>query len=190
MSQAQKVFIEGELVKDSNLIQSTCELDLLPTKQVLRWIIIDFVYYHLCMKGYTNIGLFAGESGQTAKNRLLDMIMRRLTERAEEMERKFKPRFENRNALLLSAPEKAQLDFMETLNNVWADGLANWGRFLGYITFTAAYCCSCMDTAMVCLVITLVDYAVDHLDSKMGKWILAHGGWRGFYQALVTLNLN
>ncbi|KAA0185081.1 Bcl-2 protein 1 [Fasciolopsis buskii] len=190
MPDVQTIFVDGELETDSNIYNSTCSLDSLPTKLVLQWIIVDYVYYRICLKGYKNIELFERERGHTVKDRLLDLIMRHLVRRAEEVEAKFTPRFKNRNALLLCAPERALIDFADSLNNIWADGLANWGRFLSYITFTAAYCMSCLDAGMVLIIRTLVEHAVQDLDAKMGKWALAHGGWRGFLTALQEVKLN
>ncbi|VDP70247.1 unnamed protein product [Echinostoma caproni] len=190
MSDVQTVFVEGELEIDSNIYNSTCSLDNLPTKLVLQWIIVDYVYYRICLKGYKGIILFEKERGHTVNHRILDLIMRRLVDRAEELEAKFTPRFENRNAMLLCTPERAQKDFMDSLTNIWADELANWGRFLSYITFTAAYCMSCLDAGMVLIIQTLVDYAIRDLDAKMGRWVLAHGGWRGFLKALSEIRLN
>ncbi|KAG5451555.1 hypothetical protein CSKR_104322 [Clonorchis sinensis] len=190
MSAAQTVFIEEQLEADSNIYNSVCPLDLLPTKEVLKWVIIDYVYYRICLRGYNGITLFETDRGKTHKHVVLDLILRRLVERAEELEVKLKPRFENRKAMLLSTPERAQLDFMDTLENIWADGLANWGRFLVYITFTAAYCISCLDCGMVLLITTLVEHAINDLDAKMGKWLLAHGGWRGLLRAANDVRLN
>ncbi|GAA52334.1 hypothetical protein CLF_107862 [Clonorchis sinensis] len=158
--------------------------------EVLKWVIIDYVYYRICLRGYNGITLFETDRGKTHKHVVLDLILRRLVERAEELEVKLKPRFENRKAMLLSTPERAQLDFMDTLENIWADGLANWGRFLVYITFTAAYCISCLDCGMVLLITTLVEHAINDLDAKMGKWLLAHGGWRGLLRAANDVRLN
>ncbi|CAL8100787.1 unnamed protein product [Calicophoron daubneyi] len=190
MPNVQSIFVEGDLESDSNLYNSTSQLDLLPTKEVLEWLIIDYVYYRICLKGYKGIDLFSDKRGKTEHSRVMDLLIRRVATRAEELEAKFKPRFENRNALLLSTPERAHLDFMDTLENIWADQLANWGRLLGYITFTAAYCISCLNAGMVLLIETLVEHSVEYLDAKMGKWILAHGGWRGFLRALDEIRIN
>ncbi|KAA3681296.1 uncharacterized protein DEA37_0000103 [Paragonimus westermani] len=98
---------------------------------------VDYLYYRICRKGYEGLTLFEHDRGQTNNYRVMELLLRRLVERAEVLEAKLKPRFENRNALLLSTPESAKLDFTDTLQNMWADRLANWGRFLVYITFTA-----------------------------------------------------
>ncbi|KAF6767799.1 hypothetical protein AHF37_10449 [Paragonimus kellicotti] len=190
MPDMQTIFVEGELESDSNIYNSVCPLDSMPTKEVLRWLIIDYVYYRICRKGYKGITLFEHERGQTNNYRVMELVLRRLVERAEELEAKLKPRFENRKALLLSTPERAKLDFADTLQNIWADGLASWGRFLVYITFTAVYCISCLDCGMVLIIKTLVEHAVEDLDAKMGKWLLAHGGWRGLLRAVREVRLN
>ncbi|TPP57879.1 Bcl-2 protein 1 [Fasciola gigantica] len=190
MPDVQTIFVEGELESDSNIYSSTCSLDSFPTKLVLQWIIVDYVCYRICLKGYKGIALFEKERGNTVKHRVLDLIMRHLVSRAEELEAKFTPRFRNRNALLLCTPERALIDFTDSLNNIWAGELANWGRFLSYITFTAAYCMSCLDAGMVLIIQTLVEHAIEDLDAKMGKWAMAHGGWRGFLKALHEVKLN
>ncbi|KAH9286184.1 hypothetical protein ECG_01199 [Echinococcus granulosus] len=115
-------FIEGSLESDSNVYNVTCSLDDLPSKE-----------------------LFPGKEGRTERHGTTRYIMRCLVERATEFEKAFLPRFENRQALLLKRPENAELDFKQTLEAIWSDGLVNWGRFLAYISFVGAYCLSALN---------------------------------------------
>ncbi|VEL23670.1 unnamed protein product [Protopolystoma xenopodis] len=181
------VFVESAGEKDSNIYNPRCSLDELETKTILEAIIVDYVVYLMSTRGYNGLKLFTDKLGRTAQDPILDTITRQMIHKAEEFRVNFLPRFENRKALLHRAPERAQLDFMDTVSSIWKDGMLNWGRLLGYMTFVADYCMTCLDAGIVFLINFLVEYAVKDLDSQMGRWIIANGGWRGFMDALETL---
>ncbi|CAH8856317.1 unnamed protein product [Trichobilharzia szidati] len=192
MPNTQTIFIEGEKEIDSNIYNTISVLDALPTKEIISALIIDLVYYHMCLKGYQDINLFTKQRGKTSQSdQLLDQLIRCIVAKGKQFENKFKPRFENRHGLLLKTPEKAQLDYMETLDNIWSDKLINWGRFLSYVTFVASYCIGCLDIGMVYIIKLLVEYAIKDLDRKISHWIRTlGGGWRGLYHALNTMKLD
>ncbi|VDL94891.1 unnamed protein product [Schistocephalus solidus] len=181
-------FLEGPLEEDSNVVNLTCVLDKLPSEYVIESIIVDYVLYLIAKRGFDGLQLFMDKRGRTEQYTMLRYIMRTLVDRAAEFERNYLPRFENRQALLLSMPERAKLDFMSTLEDIWSDGLANWGRFLAYITFVGAYCTSVLDAGMVYTIKLLVEAAVHDLNLRVGKWLLDNGGWRGCYLALEAMN--
>lgn len=173
-----RYFVEGPLETDSNVYNVTCSLDNLPSREVIEWVIVDYVLYLIGQRGHDGLQLFVEKRGLTESHKTTQYIMRSLIERTVEFEKAFLPRFENRQALLLTSPENAKFDFMQTLEAIWCDGLANWGRFLAYITFVGAYCLTALDAGMVYTIKFLVDAAVHDLDKRIGKWIKRNGGWR------------
>ncbi|VDM25899.1 unnamed protein product [Hydatigera taeniaeformis] len=182
-------FIEGALEPDSNVYNVTCSLDDLPSKEVIDRIIVDYVLYLIGKHGSYGLQLFPGKEGRTEWHRTTQYIMRCLVERAAEFEKAFLPRFENRQALLLKRPENAEVDFKQTLEAIWSDGLTNWGRFLAYISFVGAYCLSALNAGMIYEIKFLVEAAVDKLEQCIGSWIKRSGGWRVCYLKLKDVNL-
>ncbi len=181
-------FVEGHLEDDSNVYNVTCSLDDLPSHEVIERIIIDYVLYLIGQRGYDGVQLFADKRGRTESHKTTQYIMRCLVDRAAEFEKAYLPRLENRQALLLTSPENAKVDFMQTLEAIWNDGLANWGRFLAYITFVGAYCMAALDAGMVYTIKFLVEAAVHDLDKRIGGWIKRNGGWRICYLQMKTMH--
>lgn len=185
----ERHFVESHLEEDSNVYNVICPLDSLPTKEVIESIIVDYVLYLIGKRGFEGLKLLSERRGRTEHYRMLQYIMRSLVVQGKDFEKVFRPRFENRQSLLLTMPERAKLDFVKTLHDIWGDGLANWSRFLGYISFVGAYCINALDLGMVYIITFLVDAAIQDLDSRCGNWILKNGGWRGCYLALEGMKI-
>ena len=180
-------FLEGYVESDSNVYNVNCSLDYLPPREVIDRIIVDYVLYLIGKRGHYDLQLFPGKEGRTEWHKTTQYIMRCLVERAAEFEKAFLPRLENRRALLLISPETSDLDFKQTLEDIWSDDLANWGRFLAYISFVGAYCLSALNAGMVYEIKFLVESAVNKLDKRIGWWIKKNGGWRVCYLQLQDM---
>ncbi|VDD80287.1 unnamed protein product [Mesocestoides corti] len=181
-------FIEGPTEADSNIYNVTCSLDKLPTREVIERILVDYVLYLIGQRGHEGLPLFEEKRGRTEWHKTTQYIMECLVDRAAEFEKAFLPRFRNHQALLFIRPETMEVDFVQTLEAIWSDGLANWGRFLGFISFVGAYCLSALNAGIVYKIKFLVEAAVDNLDKRIGRWIQQNGGWRICYLQLKSMN--
>nr|AEX93481.1 bcl2-2 [Schmidtea mediterranea] len=180
------IFQPSGLLKDSRVYNIECDLDFLPPIDIIDKIMIDFVMYRISIRGFPDLNIFPNKVGRTKYHSVTNEILNKLTDKADEFERQYYPRFENRKSLLEKIPERAFLDFIDTLHGIFEDNQINWGRIIGYFTFVGSYCTACIEHGMVRIVYNLVEYAIKYMNTNLSGWMSSNGGWRGLGMALST----
>lgn len=135
-----------------------------------RYLVADFINYRLQRHGHSWINCPPLEPQPTNVHRILRTL-------GDEFEERFRTQFDDMVNQLCITPDTAYPTFHNVVQELFNDGVINWGRIVALFGFGGALAVQCMDNSMPQLVDSIVDWVSTYLNSNLQTWISSNGSW-------------
>ncbi|XP_076468585.1 bcl-2-like protein 2 isoform X2 [Babylonia areolata] len=97
----------------------------------------------------------------------------------DELEARFSDSLNHMIRRLDLTPENGQERVTEVMEEIFSDGVS-WGRIAAMVEFAAKLSVRCAQKDEHHLVLPIVDWVSNYVDTRLKSWIVEHNGWTGF----------
>ncbi|CAG5136089.1 unnamed protein product [Candidula unifasciata] len=159
-----------------NEIAYTCSLTETMAEESTRAIVVDYIKYRLDSCGFSWDN--DGRQLNVQPNEVQE-AMRLLGDAFEERYgRNFTDMIEKINLTDDNAPDI----FSAIMDEMFTDGVVNWGRIVALFGFTGRFAVYCFQHNMPAMVDNVVELVTTYIDSKLRNWMDQHNHWNGFLE--------
>ncbi|XP_069808631.1 bcl-2-like protein 1 [Dendropsophus ebraccatus] len=106
-------------------------------------------------------------------------VLQALLEASEEFELRYRRAFSDLTCQLHITLDTAYQSFEQVVHELFRDGI-NWGRVVAFFSFGGALCFESANKEMEVLIPRIIEWMATYLDTSLGPWIQANGGWEAF----------
>ncbi|XP_056403992.1 bcl-2-like protein 1 isoform X2 [Hyla sarda] len=103
-------------------------------------------------------------------------VLQALLEATEEFELRYRRAFSDLTCQLHITLDTAYQSFEQVVHELFRDGI-NWGRVVAFFSFGGALCFESANKEMEVLIPRIIEWMATYLDTALGPWIQANGGW-------------
>ncbi|KAH3720359.1 hypothetical protein DPMN_063256 [Dreissena polymorpha] len=98
---------------------------------------------------------------------------------ADEFEKKYEEEFTDMVQQLHVTVDLAYETFLAVAEELFKEGIINWGRVVALFAFGGSLAVECMVKEMEHLVDSIYEWVSTYVQDKLSHWITDNGGWNG-----------
>ncbi|CAF1257418.1 unnamed protein product, partial [Didymodactylos carnosus] len=138
-----------------------------------RSVVSDYIYWRL--HNSTNIEI--ANILTTEPNRI-NILMRQLANESE-----IAYRFRSANIFptdIPIIPANIHATFLDIVENLFSDGICNWGRIIMLISYSGMIALKCYEHNMPAMINLIIEWTEHYIDNDLKQWIDSQKAWDGF----------
>ncbi|BFZ02175.1 hypothetical protein BsWGS_05214 [Bradybaena similaris] len=145
-----------------------------------RSIVVDYIKYRLdcCGFQWENDGRHVSVTPNPVQE-----AMRRLGDAFEE---RYRNTFSDMIQKLNVTEDTAAETFTAIMDEIFTDGVVNWGRVVALFGFTGRFVVYCWEHNMQNMVDNIVELVTSYVDTNLRDWMQEHNHWNGFLEFQAT----